>query len=391
MRKRTGVRLPPCPPGSKTKAFCFPPILGLARFTRRVILNAEDDSEQNRLSPIPLILKDESEGFSPFCDKITEMTSFWNDLPQPFFILAPMEAVTDVVFRHVVKQAGAPDIFFTEFANATGWVHAGDKAIAGRLIKTDDEQPLIAQIWGGEPGDMEAFAKHCAELGFNGIDINMGCPAKSAIKSGGAALIRRPDIAIAAIDAAKKSGLPVSVKTRLGYTYVDEWREWLTAILEQDIVNLTIHLRTKKEMSKVAAHYELIDEIVKLRDEIAPQTLLTINGDIRDREHGLEIARKHPGVNGIMIGRGVFSDPFCFRESKVNTDNHKEELLALLNYHLDLFDSYQPTLGRPFETLKRFFKIYIRDFDGAKELREKLMNTTTTDEVRLAIANIRDL
>ena len=354
------------------------------------------------------------------------MTSFWNDLPQPFFILAPMEAVTDVVFRHVVKQAGAPDIFFTEFANATGWVHAGDKAIAGRLIKTDDEQPLIAQIWGGEPGDMEAFAKHCAELGFNGIDINMGCPAKSAIKSGGAALIRRPDIAIAAIDAAKKSGLPVSVKTRLGYTYVDEWREWLTTILKQDIVNLTIHLRTKKEMSKVAAHYELIDEIVKLRDEIAPQTLLTINGDIRDREHGLEIARKHPGVNGIMIGRGVFSDPFCFRraiglssvEEAVtgasspvsrtprageatrkeyseaeysSTIHHKSELIALLHYHLDLFDHYQPTLGRPFETLKRFFKIYIRDFDGAKELRERLMHTTTTDEVRLAIANIRDL
>lgn len=350
------------------------------------------------------------------------MTSFWNDLPQPFFILAPMEAVTDVVFRHVVKQAGAPDIFFTEFANATGWVHAGDKAIAGRLIKTDDEQPLIAQIWGGEPGDMEAFAKHCAELGFNGIDINMGCPAKSAIKSGGAALIRRPDIAIAAIDAAKKSGLPVSVKTRLGYTYVDEWREWLTTILKQDIVNLTIHLRTKKEMSKVSAHYELIDEIIKLRDEIAPQTLLTINGDIRDREHGLEIARKHPGVNGIMIGRGVFSDPFCFRRAielssteeavtgasipvsrtprageatrkeyseaeNSSTIHHKSELIALLHYHLDLFDHYQPTLGRPFETLKRFFKIYIRDFDGAKELREKLMHTTTTDEVRSILAH----
>ena len=389
--KEDGGSTPSMSAGKQDKGVLLPPILGLARFTRRVILNAEDDSEQNRLSPIPLILKDESEGFSPFCDKITEMTSFWNDLPQPFFILAPMEAVTDVVFRHVVKQAGAPDIFFTEFANATGWVHAGDKAIAGRLIKTDDEQPLIAQIWGGEPGDMEAFAKHCAELGFNGIDINMGCPAKSAIKSGGAALIRRPDIAIAAIDAAKKSGLPVSVKTRLGYTYVDEWREWLTTILKQDIVNLTIHLRTKKEMSKVAAHYELIDEIVKLRDEIAPQTFLTINGDIRDREHGLEIARKHPGVNGIMIGRGVFSDPFCFRESKTDADNHKEELLTLLNYHLDLFDSYQPTLGRPFETLKRFFKIYIRDFDGAKELREQLMHTTTTDEVRLAIANIRDL
>lgn len=382
------VRLPPCPLGSKTKAFCFPHSWA-REFTRGSFSHRRDQLRAEPLEPaIPLILKDESEGFSPFCDKITEMTSFWNDLPQPFFILAPMEAVTDVVFRHVVKQAGAPDIFFTEFANATGWVHAGDKAIAGRLVKTDDEQPLIAQIWGGEPGDMEAFAKHCAELGFNGIDINMGCPAKSAIKSGGAALIRQPDIAIAAIDAAKKSGLPVSVKTRLGYTYADEWREWLTTILKQDIVNLTIHLRTKKEMSKVAAHYELIDEIVKLRDEIAPQTLLTINGDIRDREHGLEIARKHPGVNGIMIGRGVFSDPFCFRESKTDADNHKEELLALLNYHLDLFDSYQPTLGRPFETLKRFFKIYIRDFDGAKELREKLMHTTTTDEVRQLLEKV---
>ena len=413
---RLRVRVPLCPPGGKTTAFCFPPSFGFASSLVAVFLNVENYSEQNRLNPPTPYLDDEI-GFFLFCDKITEMTSFWNDLPQPFFILAPMEAVTDVVFRHVVKQAGAPDIFFTEFANATGWVHAGDKAIAGRLIKTDDEQPLIAQIWGGEPGDMEAFAKHCAELGFNGIDINMGCPAKSAIKSGGAALIRRPDIAIAAIDAAKKSGLPVSVKTRLGYTYVNEWREWLTTILKQDIVNLTIHLRTKKEMSKVAAHYELIDEIIKLRDEIAPQTLLTINGDIRDREHGLEIARKHPGVNGIMIGRGVFSDPFCFRRaielSSVeeaatgasspvsrtprageatrkeyseaeysSTIHHKSELIALLHYHLDLFDHYQPTLGRPFETLKRFFKIYIRDFDGAKELREKLMHTTTTDEVR---------
>ena len=206
------------------------------------------------------------------------MTSFWDNLPQPFFILAPMEAVTDVVFRHVVKQAGAPDVFFTEFANATGWVHAGDKAIAGRLVKTDDEHPLVAQIWGGEPGDMEQFAAHCMELGFDGIDINMGCPAKSAIKSGGAALIRRPEIATAAIAAAKTAGLPVSVKTRLGYTHVDEWREWLTIILRQDIVNLTIHLRTKKEMSKVPAHYELISNIVAIRDEIAPQTLLTING-----------------------------------------------------------------------------------------------------------------
>ena len=317
------------------------------------------------------------------------MTSFWNDLPQPFFVLAPMEAVTDVVFRHVVERAGAPDVFFTEFANATGWVHAGDRAIAGRLIKTDDEYPLVAQIWGGEPGDMEQFAQHCARLGFAGIDINMGCPAKSAIKSGGAALIRNPDVAVAAIAAAKAAGLPVSVKTRLGYSTVDEWRAWLTTLLQQDIVNLTIHLRTKKEMSKVAAHYELIDDIVALRDTIAPQTLLTINGDIRDRAHGMALVAAHPGVNGVMIGRGVFADPFCFAPRAGNIAQGSGSLVqrnfALLRYHLDLFDHWQPQLGRPYETLKRFYKIYIRDFDGAKELRDQLMHTTSTDEARQTI------
>ena len=317
------------------------------------------------------------------------MTSFWNDLPQPFFVLAPMEAVTDVVFRHVVERAGAPDVFFTEFANATGWVHAGDRAIAGRLIKTDDEYPLVAQIWGGEPGDMEQFAQHCARLGFAGIDINMGCPAKSAIKSGGAALIRNPDVAVAAIAAAKTAGLPVSVKTRLGYSTVDEWRAWLTTLLQQDIVNLTIHLRTKKEMSKVAAHYELIDDIVALRDAIAPQTLLTINGDIRDRAHGMALVATHPGVNGVMIGRGVFADPFCFAPRADNIAQGSGSLVqrnfALLRYHLDLFDHWQPQLGRPYETLKRFYKIYIRDFDGAKELRDQLMHTTNTAEARHVI------
>lgn len=314
------------------------------------------------------------------------MNSVWHQLQKPFFILAPMEAVTDVVFRQVVARAGRPDMFFTEFANATGWVHAGDKAIAGRLIKTEGESPIIAQIWGGEPGDMEQFAAHCAKLGYDGIDINMGCPAKSAIKSGGAALICKPDIAISSIHAAKTAGLPVSVKTRLGYTRTDEWHEWLATILRQDIVNLTIHLRTKKEMSKAPAHYDLIDDIVTLRNEIAPQTLLTINGDIRDHTHGMELIEKHPGVNGVMIGRGVFNNPFCFTDEK--TTHTKEDLLGLLRYHLDLFDEWQPTLGRPYETLKRFYKIYVRDFDGAAELRAQLMETKSTDEARRIIANL---
>lgn len=307
--------------------------------------------------------------------------NFWDNLEKPFFILAPMEAVTDVVFRHVVANASAPDIWFTEFTNATGWAAAGDKAIGGRLIKTDDEQPIVAQLWGSDPLAMAKLAKHCAELGYHGIDINMGCPDSSAVKSGGGAgMIRTPEIAAQIIAAAKESGLPVSVKTRLGFSRVDEWQDWLTHILKQDVVNLTIHLRTKKEMSKVPAHFELIPEIKNLRDEIAPQTLLTINGDITDRQHGEEIVRQ-TGVDGVMIGRGIFHNPFAFE--KIKTTHSREELLELLNLQLDLHDKYSDELNpRKFDPLKRFFKIYVRDFDGAAELRDKLMHTKNTTEVR---------
>lgn len=314
--------------------------------------------------------------------KIYDCMNFWETLPRPFFILAPMEAVTDVVFRHVVAKAAPPDIYFTEFTNATGWVHAGQKAIGGRLIKTDDENPIVAQIWGGEPNDMEQLAKYCAELGYHGIDINMGCPAKSAIKSGGSALIRNPELAASAIAAAKTAGLPVSVKTRLGYTRIEEWRDWLTHIFSQDIVNLTIHLRTKKEMSKVPAHYELISEIKKLRDEIAPHTLLTINGDIRDRQHGQELVELY-GVDGVMIGRGIFSNPFAFEQEFLQ--HTRSELLNLLHLQLDLHDHYDAMTPRKYDPLKRFFKIYIRDFEGAAEMRDRLMHTTSTDQARAII------
>lgn len=315
------------------------------------------------------------------------MQNIWNKLPRPFFILAPMEAVTDVVFRHVVAKAARPDMFFTEFTNATGWVAAGDKAIAGRLIKTDDESPIIAQLWGALPDAMEKMAIHCHELGYDGIDINMGCPDASAVKSGGGSgMIRTPELAAEMIAAAKKSGLPVSVKTRLGYSRVDEWRDWLTHILQQDIANLTIHLRTKKEMSKVEAHFELIPEIKQLRDEIAPQTLLTINGDIRDRQHGEELVAEY-GVDGVMIGRGIFHNPFAFEPSPEG--HSRENLLALLSLQLDLHDKYSAEFEpRKFEPLKRFFKIYVRDFEGASELRDKLMHTKSTQEVREVLGRI---
>jgi tRNA-dihydrouridine synthase len=316
------------------------------------------------------------------------MKNFWTELPKPFFILAPMEAVTDVVFRHVISSASRPDVFFTEFTSSAGYCSPkGRHSTRGRLTFTSDEQPMVAQIWGNDPDQFREMTLGLKEMGFVGVDINMGCPVTNvASKSCGSGLIREPELAAKLIAAAKESGLPVSVKTRLGYSRLDEWHEWLTHVLKQDIVNLTIHLRTRKEMSKVDAHIELISEIKKLRDEIAPQTLLTINGDIRDRQHGEELIKEY-GVDGIMIGRGVFHNPFAFETTK--REHNRDELIGLLNLQLDLHDKYSTELEpRKFDPLKRFFKIYIRNFDGASELREQLMHTKSTEEVRTILSSL---
>ena len=320
-------------------------------------------------------------------ERILKMTdNFWRDLPRPFFILAPMEDVTDVVFRHVVSEAARPDVFFTEFTNTVSYCHPeGIDSVRGRLTFTEDEQPMVAHIWGDQPEHFRQMSIGMAEQGFKGVDINMGCPVPNvAAKGKGCGLIRRPEVAAEIIEAAKAGGLPVSVKTRLGYTNVDEWRDWLTHIFEQDIANLSIHLRTKKEMSKVDAHWELIPEIKKLRDEIAPNTLLTINGDIPDRETGLKLVNQY-GVDGVMIGRGIFTNPFAF--AKESKDPSAKELLDLFRLHLDLFDKYSKLESRSFRPLRRFFKIYVRGIQGAAELRNQLMSTESTDEVRVLLDN----
>ncbi|APH06318.1 tRNA dihydrouridine synthase [Bacillus weihaiensis] len=307
--------------------------------------------------------------------------NFWRELPRPFFILAPMEEVTDVVFRHVVSEAARPDVFFTEFTNTESYCHPeGKKSVRGRLTFTEDEQPIVAHIWGDKPEFFREMSIGMAELGFKGIDLNMGCPVPNVTQHGkGSGLIRRPDVAAELIQAAKAGGLPVSVKTRLGFSELEEWRDWLTHILKQDIVNLSIHLRTRDEMSKVPAHWELIPEIKKLRDEIAPDTLITINGDIPDYQTGLKLAEEY-GIDGVMIGRGIFANPFAFE--KEAREHSSKELLDLLRLHMDLHDKYSGLELRKFTALHRFFKIYVKGFRGAGELRNQLMNTKSTDEVR---------
>lgn len=308
-------------------------------------------------------------------------TNFWAELPKPFFILAPMEDVTDVVFRHVVKAAGAPDVFFTEFTNSDSFCHPdGIESVRGRLAFTEDEQPMVAHIWGDKPAFFREMSIALADMGFKGIDLNMGCPVPNVAERGkGSGLILRPDVAAELIAAAKAGGLPVSVKTRLGFTDTAEMESWISHLLRQDIANLSVHMRTRKEMSKVDAHWELIPQIVKLRDEIAPQTLITINGDILDRQMGLALAEKY-GVDGLMIGRGIFKNPYAFeKEPKAHTP---KEMIDLLRLQLDLQDQFSEQVPRSIVGLHRFFKIYVKGFPGANDLRVSLMNTKSTAEVR---------
>lgn len=313
--------------------------------------------------------------------------NFWQKLPKPFFALAPMDAVTDTVFRHVVAKAAKPDVYFTEFTNTAAFSNKlGRKSTESRLLFTPDEQPMVAQIWGTNPEHFAFMAKELAKMGFAGIDINMGCPVKDVVKTGAcSALIETPELAAELIAAAKAGGIPVSVKTRIGFK-TRKTEEWIGFLLKQDITTLTVHGRTQKEMSIPPADWNEIAKAVKLRDKIAPQTLIVGNGDVRDREHGLELI-KQTGVDGAMIGRGVFHNPFCFEETPKN--HSKEELLDLLVFHLDLYEkTWSKNARKPFAPLKRFFKIYIRDFEGASELRAKLMETNDIAQVRAILKTI---
>jgi tRNA-dihydrouridine synthase len=314
------------------------------------------------------------------------MSNFWNNLPKPFFVLAPMDGVTDVVFRQVVEKAAPADVYFTEFTNTDSFCSAkGNPSTADRLRFLPGER-LVAQIWGTNPDHFAQMAVGLKAMGYQAVDINMGCPVKDVTKRGAcSALIQTPSLAAEIIAATKQGGLPVSVKTRVGFNkQVTE--QWASFLLQQDIAALTIHARTAKEMSKVPARWEEIAKTVELRNELAPHTLIIGNGDVADRTDGFAKAAQ-TGADGIMIGRGIFANPFCFeRQPREHTT---DELVALLQYHLNLFDATWP--HHAFAPLKRFFKIYIKGFAGASEIREQLMNTTTTAEVRALLAKLPEL
>lgn len=318
---------------------------------------------------------------------VSNRVNYWRSLTetkQPFLVLAPMDDVTDLVFRQLVTELAPADVYMTEFASVEGFCSAGRHAVERRLRLAEGEQNVVAQIWGATPDKYRQTAEELRDRGFVGIDINMGCPVKDVIKTGACSgLIRTPDLAAEIIAATKEGAgdLPVSVKTRIGFAEVD-LEGWIGFLLKQDIAALTVHLRTVKEQSKVEAHWELIDEIVRLRDELAPQTVLIMNGDIVDRVDAF-VKLRDSGVDGAMIGRGIFHNPWAF-EAEPRSHSRVERITALLR-HLEIFEQTWVHGEKRFEPLKRFFKIYIQGFDGAAEMRNHLMACKDIEQARAVL------
>jgi nifR3 family TIM-barrel protein len=321
------------------------------------------------------------------------MVNIWKRLTKPFFALAPMEDVTDTVFRTMVSSCARPDVYFTEFTNCDGLFSAGRDVVAHRLQYTPEEHPIVAQLWGSNPENYVKAAKLVSDLGFDGVDINMGCPIKDVVSHGScAALIKNPTLATQIIQATKegilesKRSIPVSVKTRIGFkTIVTE--EWTRHLLAQDIDALTVHGRTADEMAKVPAHWDEITKVVTIRNQMKKDTVIIGNGDVVSYSDALEKIAV-TGVDGVMIGRGIFNNMWVFEKSRDARVTPLDARLDLMRRHVELFDF---TWGKTknFAILKKFFKIYLSGFDGASDMRARFMGMQTIQEVLDSIETLR--
>lgn len=321
---------------------------------------------------------------TPSMNISTGLKSFWDELPKPFFVLAPLADVTDPAFRKIVAQAGKPDVLWTEFVSADGLYHTREmkkmtdeeNPLMRDLLFTPGEHPILAQIFGSNPDTIRYAAQLAAELGFDGVDINMGCPDRSIEKQGaGAAMMKHPEDAPAIIAAARESGLPVSVKTRIGYNK-EEMDSWLPVLLQENLAALTVHLRTRKEMSAVPAHWELARHVVELRDTYAPGTLVLGNGDVTSLSDARAKAAA-TGLDGIMLGRAIFGNPWLFTE-RAPEDISPRERLEMLGTLAEAFDRLRPR--KSFHLLKKHFKAFASGWHGAAELRARLMEANSQDE-----------
>ncbi len=323
------------------------------------------------------------------------MQSFWNTLPKPFMALAPMADVTDPAYRKLIAETARPDVMWTEFVSADGLFHTrekkgmvdGENPLVRDLEYTEGERPIVAQLFSGNPETMEYAARLAADSGFDGVDINMGCPDKSIEKQGaGAGHIKNPERAREVIAAALRGvdgRIPVSVKTRIGYTRI-EYAEWLPHLLDTGISTLTLHLRTRKEMSLVPAHYELAKDITALCRAENPEVLLLANGDLVSIADAKEKAALY-GFDGMMLGRAIFGNPWLFLGKSPSDFSPEERVLMLLRL-ARYFDELAPK--KHFSILKKHFKAFVSGWDGAAELRGRMMDTNTLEELEAVLAGV---
>ncbi len=303
------------------------------------------------------------------------MTNFWKDLHKPFTVLAPMENVTDYIFREIVATyLPKPDVLFTEFTNVDALNSTGFEKTIHRFNFSNRQRPIVAQIWGLNPENYYKSAKLIEELGFDGIDINMGCPVRAVVKIGAcSALINNQLLAKEIISATKKGSkkLPISIKTRIGFDEVVT-EEWVIFLLEQKIDALTIHGRTAKQLSKTAADWNEIKKAVEIKDSISPNTTIIGNGDIKSY-HQIINRSQESGVDGVMIGKGIFSNPWIFDKNEKQKHTPEEYKTILVN-HLNLYNKIHGEKHH-YDVIKKFFKMYINNFNGASKLRSELMQT----------------
>jgi nifR3 family TIM-barrel protein len=318
------------------------------------------------------------------------MSSFWKTVNKPFFVMAPMADVTDVAFRALVARRGKPDVFWTEFVSADGLYYTREvkkmsdteNPLMRDLAFSEAERPIVAQIFSSKPEMITYATKLVSELGFDGVDLNMGCPDRTIEKQGaGAALVKNPSLAVEFIRAAKEaSSLPVSVKTRIGYN-TESLDEWLTALLEANPAAITLHLRTRKEMSLVPADWEQMGKAVEIRNRVNPDVLLIGNGDVQDLEDArIKIAES--GCDGAMIGRGMFGNPWVFSGRK-DEDTPLVEKLAALVELAHSFEKISPP--KNFSILKKHIKAFVTGFDGAAELRALLMQADSASGIEKSV------
>jgi len=317
------------------------------------------------------------------------MANFWQKLNKPIIASAPMSGVTDAAFRQILAKHGKPDVMFTEFVSCDGLCSEGKDKLLRQLEYSKEEKPIVAQLFGSKPENFYISAKLCKDLGFDGIDINMGCPDKSVIKqSAGSHLIREPELASEIIKATKKGAgdLPVSVKTRLGYTTTDEASQWLTHLLSHSTSVLSVHGRTKKQGYTGEVDWKNIENAKKIALRIAPDTLILGNGNVNSVEEAKKIANKY-GLDGVMIGREMLTDPLVFNKEKSIQNLTFKERKNLLLEHANIFDKMYKE-NKKFAEIKKFYKTYIADFKGAKEIRLELMKATNLKELKNILKNI---